>query len=182
MEGGREIGMYAVLFLCSANLCVFVGTAHMVFGLDLDVGNEDNSHFYQLQAAAKEFINSILKAASSGVWLDLHFPTPHFRRFKRSMDDLMEIPKVYLDQSQQRIKKAVEKGEWYQGQCFLEQLLIEKKLTEKEIILISSLLVGIALDTVSFKSAMWLLSREMWKYLSLSHLCCDIQGLLWDQY
>ena len=123
----------------------------MVFGLDLDVGSEDNSHFFRIQAAGKELINSLVRAGSSGVWLDLYFPTPQFRRFKRSLDDLMELPKVYFDQSQERIKKAVEKGERYHGQCFLEQLLIEKKLTEKEIILISSLLIGGALDTVSFK-------------------------------
>lgn len=140
--------------MCILSLCV--AAAHMVFDVDLDVGSGDNSHILRLQNAVKEFILNSVKATTVGLWLHLHFPTVQYKKFKQSLDDLMEIPKVYFDQSHERIQKAVEKGERYHGQCFLEQLLIEKKLTEKEIILVSSLLFGGALDTVSAKRAIWL--------------------------
>ena len=64
---------------------------------------------------------------------------------------MLQMPKIYLDQSRQKIRKAVEQGEQFHGQCFVEQMMIEKKLSEEEIPMISSLLVGGALDTVSCK-------------------------------
>ena len=144
-----RIYVYTSFYVC-------IAAAHMVFDVDLEVGRSDNSHILQLQAAVQEYILHSTKATTVGLQMHLHFPTTQFRKFKHSLDDLMEIPKVYFDQSSARIRKAVEKGERYHGQCFLEQLLIDKKLTEKEVVLVSSLLFGGALDSVSFKK----ISRE----------------------
>ena len=134
----------------------------MIFGVDLDVGTSDNSRIIQLQAAMKVFFTQLFECTTGGVKLHLYFPTARFRKFKRSMDDLMKIPKVYLDQSYKRIKQAVEKGDQYHGQCFLEQLLIERKLPEKEVLSRSTLLFGAALDTVSFR-------RHSFVLITVSH-------------
>ena len=122
-----------------------------MYNAEIESEDVDNPHILQLQDASNDFVSSIAESTFDGIWFHLHFPTPQYKRFKRSLERMLQMPKIYLDQSRQRIRKAVEQGEQFHGQCFVEQMMIEKKFSEEEIPMLSSFLVGGALDTVSCK-------------------------------
>lgn len=76
-------------------------------------------------------------------------PTPLYYRATKAILAFYNIGKKYLDSNMEKIQKCVEKGEKVKGQSLIEQWMLEKQMTEDEMIISAVGMFGAGVDTVN---------------------------------
>ena len=67
----------------------------------------------------------------------------------KAVQTVLNIGKKYLDSNMEKVQRCVEKGEKVKGQSLIEQWMLEKKMSEDEIISSTVGMFAAGVDTVS---------------------------------
>lgn len=94
--------------------------------------------------------NFITSVGEIGLSLPLYrlIPTPLYHRASKAIDDFYNLGKKYLDRNMEKIQESLWKGETLKGQSLVVQWMLEKQLSEAEIILSAVAMFGAGVDTV----------------------------------
>lgn len=76
-------------------------------------------------------------------------PTPLYYRATKAILTFYNVGKKYLDSNMEKIQKCVEKGESVKGQSLIEQWMLEKRMSEDEMIISAVGMFGAGVDTVN---------------------------------
>ena len=123
-------------------------SANFVFGADLDLGEKADQDAREFQEAIKSFIKSVADFQQALPIYRL-IPTPLYYRSSNAFRTVYNIGKKYLDSNMEKIQRCVEKGEKVKGQSLIEQWMLEKKMSEDQIIMSAVSMFAGGVDSVS---------------------------------
>ena len=123
-------------------------SAYFSLGADLDLGGKADPDAREFQQAISHFISCIADFIRALPIYRL-VPTPLYYRATKAVQTVQNIGKKYLDSNKEKIQRCVEKGETVKGQSLIEQWMLEKKMSEDEIISTAVGLFSGGVDTVS---------------------------------
>ena len=123
-------------------------SAYFSLGADLDLGGKDDPEAREFQQAVSSFISCIADFTRALPIYRL-VPTPLYYRATKAVQIFYNIGKKYLDSNMEKIQRCVEKGERVKGQSLIEQWMLEKRMSEDEIIVSAVGMFGAGVDTVS---------------------------------
>ena len=137
---------------CSHKSFLLTASGYFALGANLDLGSGDDPESRAFQHAVGNFITSVGEIALSLPFYRL-LPTPLYHRASRAIDDFYNLGKKYLDRNMAKIQESLEKGETLKGQSLVVQWMLEKQMSEAEIILSAVAMFGAGVDTVcSYRS------------------------------
>lgn len=134
---------------CSHKLFLLTASGYFALGANLDLGSGDDPESRAFQHAVGNFITSVGEIGLSLPFYRL-LPTPLYHRASRAIDDFYNLGKKYLDRNMAKIQESLEKGETLKGQSLVVQWMLEKQMSEAEIILSAVAMFGAGVDTVCF--------------------------------
>ena len=125
-------------------------SAYFSLGADLDLGGKADPEAREFQQAVSSFISCIADFTRALPIYRL-VPTPLYYRATKAVQIFYNIGKKYLDSNMEKIQRCVEKGERVKGQSLIEQWMLEKRMSEDEIIISAVGMFGAGVDTVSLQ-------------------------------
>ena len=123
-------------------------SAYISLGADLDLGGKTDPDAREFQQAMLSFTSCVADFIRAVPIYKL-VPTPLYYRAAKAIQTVQNIGKKYLDSNKEKIQRCVEKGEKVKGQSLIEQWMLEKKMSEDEIISTAVGLFSGGVDTVS---------------------------------
>ena len=123
-------------------------SAYISLGADLDLGGKTDPDAREFQQAMLSFTSCVADFIRALPIYRL-VPTPLYYRATKAVQTVQNIGKKYLDSNMEKIQRCVEKGELVKGQSLIEQWMLEKKMSEDEIISTAVGLFSAGVDTVS---------------------------------
>ena len=123
-------------------------SAYISLGADLDLGGKTDPDAREFQQAMLSFTSCVADFIRAVPIYKL-VPTPLYYRAAKAIQTVQNIGKKYLDSNKEKIQRCVEKGEKVKGQSLIEQWMLEKKMSEDEIISSTVGMFAAGVDTVS---------------------------------
>ena len=108
-------------------------SAYISLGADLDLGGKTDPDAREFQQAMLSFTSCVADFIRA-IPIYRLVPTPLYYRATKAVQTVQNIGKKYLDSNMEKIQRCVEKGELVKGQSLIEQWMLEKKMSEDEII------------------------------------------------
>ena len=137
-------------------------SANFVFGADLDLGEKADPEAREFQEAIVRFISCV---ADFNQALPIYrlIPTPLYYRSSNAVRTVYNIGKKYLDSNMEKIQRCVEKGEKVKGQSLIEQWMLEKKMSEDQMIMSAVSMFAAGVDTVSLADTCSYVPNATWR-------------------
>ena len=110
----------------------------------------------EFQAAGLCFIESLGPMASFIPWFKF-FPTPTSVKFEEAVQCLETIAGELAEERMAELKQKIDSGEEVEGICFLDQWLLDERITKKEMFSLMRDFLSAGIDTVSAESLLILL-------------------------